>query len=181
VSGAVFIAARSYILARFKPGTLHAMARELSQEHAAALVDPKVDVWYPEAALLTLMRVCCHRLANEELNRYHALVYDVALFAMRYAFREAMDLGGASQALAKFPSLWRRLQHGAREFRICELHAGAFVSVSECPGCTDQLYRQSVVAILQALLYAASGAECSLTVVGHSTGRIEMRVGGLSS
>lgn len=177
VSGALLLAAKKHILSRYRPGALHVLAQDMGEDHAGALLHPDPGVWYPQRTLIALLEAVYTRLAGSELGRFHALVYDATLSTMRYEFREAMDLGSVRAALASAPRLWQRL---GRSVGIQYHDPGGWLSIRERSGECELLYRQMQLAMLRALLYAASGVEHSVTLVRHRAGSLEVRVGGLA-
>ncbi len=180
ISGKLFVVIKRYVSSHFRPGVLQTLARGLSPEARGALVDAQDDAWYSESALLELMPVASKALADSDLNRFYALAYDATLFGMRYGFREAMNLGGAAQALDHLPSLWQRLHRGEHEISVRRSVVGTRITIQRCMSCDDLLYRHAMLAMLRAFLYAASGAHYSVSVLKQGTDWLEICVAGVS-
>ncbi|HEU5072674.1 MAG TPA: hypothetical protein VFU02_00840 [Polyangiaceae bacterium] len=179
VAGAVFVAIKHFVVARFRPGTLQALSRRLDPAAREALLGARTDAWYPSALLLPVLQASFEELAEGDLARYHGLVYDATLHAMRHAFREAMELGGTTQIVTKLPSLWQRLQRGDTRVSASVTDGVAEIRIKRRAAALDPLYLQTVLAILRALFYAATGVERSISVKRRTKNTIELRVGGL--
>lgn len=173
------MAIKHFVVARFQSGTLEALGRRLDTDARQALLEPRADAWYPSELLLLVLHASFEQLADGDLGRYHGLVYDATLHAMRHTFREAMELGGATQIVTKLPSLWRRLERGDTRVTASAKDGVAEIRVRRRAAALDPLYLQAVLAMLRALFYAATGVERSLSVKRRTKGTIELRVGGL--
>lgn len=188
VAGAVFVAVKHFVVARFRPGTLQALTKRLEPPAREALLEARADAWYPSAFLLPVLQASFEELAEGDLARYHGLVYDATLHAMRHAFREAMELQllvahrfdeGATQIVTKLPSFWQRLQRGETRVSASVKDGVAEIRIRRHSGALDPLYLQTVLAMLRALFYAATGVERSISVKRRTKASIELRVGGL--
>lgn len=179
VSGAVFVAIRHFAVARFKSGTLETLCKRLDGEARNALLAGRADAWYPSEHLLAVLRECCEKLSDGDLGRYHALVYDATLHAMRYTFREAMALGDTTQIVSQLPDLWQRLERGDTVVTAGAKQGVAEIRVRRRTGALDPLYLQTVLAMLRALFYAATGVERSISIKRHTKAAIQLWVGGL--
>jgi len=179
VSGAVFVAIRHFVVARFKSGTLETLCKRLDADARGALLAARTDVWYPSGLLLPVLRECFEKLVDGDLGRYHALVYDATLHAMRYTFREAMALGDTGQIVTQLPDLWQRLERGDTMVSAAAKQGVAEIRVRRRAGALDPLYLQTMLAMLRALFYAATGAERSISIKRQTRGAIQLWVGGL--
>ncbi|HEY6728567.1 MAG TPA: hypothetical protein VI197_31365 [Polyangiaceae bacterium] len=180
VAGTVFVSIKRFVVARFQSGTLDTLGRRLDAEARRALLQPRADAWYPNQLLLPILHASFETLAEGDLGKYHGLVYDVTLHAMRHSFREAMELGGAAQIVTKLPSLWQRLERGDTSVTASARDGVAEIKIRRRAAALDPLYLQTVLAMLRALFYAATGVERSMSVQRRTKGSIELRVGGLS-
>lgn len=180
VSGILFLALKHFVSAHHRPGTLHTLCQGLAPEVRLALADPNPRAAYPESTWLSCLQVVYEKLEQSSPGKFHALIYDATLSAMRYGFREVMDLGGARHALERVPELWRLLLGAEATVRVEFDNGTARLTVENSRACADPLYRQAVLAMLRALLYAASGVEHNIGIKHESTQKLELRVGGLS-
>lgn len=178
IAGTVFVAIKHFVVARYRSGTLETLGRGLDAEARRALIEARADAWYPHALLQPVLEAVFDRLADRELGRYHALVYDVTLHAMRHTFREAMELGDVDQIVTKLPSLWRRIERGDTRVSGAIKDGVAEVRIRRRSAALDPLYLQTVLAILRALFYAATGVERSFSVKRRTRSTIELRFGG---
>jgi len=179
VAGVVFVAIKHFVVARFKSGTLETLFKGLDADVRGAMHTARTDTWYPSEYLLAVLHASFEKLAEGELGRYHALVYDATLHAMRYTFREAMELGDSARLVTQLPSLWQRLERGDTLVSADVKNGVAEIRMRRRDAVFDPLYLQTVLAILRALFYAATGAERSMSVKRRTKGTIELRVGGL--
>lgn len=179
IAGAVFVAIKHFVVARFRPGMLETLGRRLDTEARRALLEARAEAWYPSELLLPVLHASFEELAQGDLGRFHGLVYDATLHAMRHTFREAMELGAATQIVTKLPSLWQRLERGDTYVNASTKDGVAEIRIRRRAGALDPLYLQTVLAILRALFYAATGVERSMSVKRRTKGTIELRVGGL--
>lgn len=179
VAGTVFVAIKHFVVARFRSGTLDTLSRRLDADARGALLKAHAGDWYPSELLLPVLHACFEALADGDLGKYHGLVYDVTLHAMRHTFREAMELGGATQIVTKLPSLWQRLERGDTRVSASTKDGVAELRIRRRATALDPLYLQTVLAMLRALFYAATGVERSMSVKRRTKGTIELRVGGL--
>jgi hypothetical protein len=179
VAGTVFVAIKRFVLARFQSGTLDTLGRRLDAEARQALLAPRADAWYPKQLLLPILHASFETLADGDLGKYHGLVYDATLHAMRHTFREAMELGGATQIVTKLPNLWQRLERGDTRVTASTKDGVAEIKIRRRTATLDPLYLQTVLAMLRALFYAATGVERSMSVTRRTKATIELRVGGL--
>jgi len=179
VSGAVFVAIRHFVVARFKSGTLETLCKRLEGEARSALLTGRADAWYPSELLLAVLRECCEKLGDGDLGRYHALVYDATLHAMRYTFREAMALGDTTRIVTQLPDLWQRLERGDTRVAAGAKHGVVEIRVRRRAGVLDPLYLQTILAMLRALFYAATGAERSISIKRQTKAAIQLWIGGL--
>lgn len=180
VSGIVFLALRHFVIAHYRPGTLHTLCQGLEPEVRVALTDPNPRAEYPEAVWLSCLESVHEKLVDKSPGKLHALIFDATLSAMRYGFREVMDIGGARHALERVPELWMLLFGPAATVSVQFEYGSACIAIENCRACTHPLYRQAVLAMLRALLYAATGVEHNLSIKHESPGELELRVGGLN-
>lgn len=179
IAGMVFVAIKHFVVARFRPGTIEALARRLDTDARAALLEARGDTWYPSQLLLSVLHASFEELAQGDLARYHGLAYDVTLHAMRHNFREAMELGSTAQIVTKLPSLWQRLERGDTLVSASTKDGIAEIRLERRVGALDPLYLQTVLAMLRALFYAATGVEPAMSVKRRTKGMIELQMGGL--
>jgi hypothetical protein len=179
ISGAVFLAIKRFVVARFPSGTLQNLSKNLDLEAREALLHARADLWYPSDVLLRLVHAIFDKLVDRDLGRYHALVYDATLSAMRQSFREAMNLGTAHTVVTKLPNLWQSLERSDTVVSVDVREGSADIRVRRCAASEDRLYLQTILAMLRALLYAATGVERSVTLKRQTRHGIQLRVGGL--
>ena len=137
------------------------------------------DAWYPSDVLLRVLHAIFDTLVERDLGRYHALVYDATLSAMRHSFREAMTLGTAHTVVTRLPNLWQSLERSDTVVSVDVREGIAEISIRRCAASEDRLYLQTVLAMLRALLYAATGVERFVTLKRQTRRGIQLRVGGL--
>lgn len=179
VAGTVFVAIKHFVVARFRSGTLETLCRRLDADARDALLTARPDTWYPSALLLSVLHASFETLTEGDLGKYHGLVYDVTLHAMRHTFREAMELGDTAQIVTKLPSLWQRLERGDTRVSASTKDGVAEICIRRRAAALDPLYLQTVLAMLRALFYAATGVERSMSVKRRTRNTIELRLGGL--
>jgi len=179
ISGAVFLAIKHFVLERFRSGTLQNLCKNLDAEAREALLHARAEAWYPSDVLLRLLHAIFDKLVDRDLGRYHALVYDATLSAMRHSFREAMTLGTAHMVVTRLPNLWQSLERSDTIVSVDVQGGVADIRIRRCAASEDRLYLQAVLAMLRALLYAATGVERFVTLKRQTRHGIQLRVGGL--
>ena len=153
----VLLVLKHFLMCRCQPGTLELLARKLGPTYSEALLDPHPGHYYPTAQIDDIAHALSLYLTDGQPESFAELVYEIALFGLRHGFRHAIELGDTRQVLDSVPELWGRLEPGHPGVQVTHEAQNSLLSLAPDPKSSDELRQGAIVAVVSALLFAATG------------------------
>lgn len=176
-SGVVLLVLKHYLMCRCQPGTLELLGRKLGPEQARALMAPDPGCFYPASLVDGIAEGVCLYLTDGRPESFAELVHEIALFGFRHGFRHAVELGDTRRVLDSVPNLWRHLERDHPGVTVAHGPTESVLRIPSNPRLSCELRQQAIVAVLSALIFAATGRDPAVSVHHDGVSALEVTIG----
>ena len=167
VRGMWFVVARRYLIDRHDPGLPQRMADRVDPELRAALLEPLVSAWYPEACLQQFMRSFDELVTHGDRRRLIAAFEECTLQGVNRFFHALLRLTSPDFLLRRTPVLWNFVRRNQGSLSVETDAKRAIVRYVDFPYFDDVRYRLLALGTLRPLATLCGGTDPTAEEVGY--------------
>jgi hypothetical protein len=176
VKGVWFLTARRHIVSAYGEEKLHAVARALSDETRAHLLEPMASAWYAEEIFQEMMAAVMSELCHGDTLAFSTFMEACTELGVNTFFRILLRITSIEFLMRKMPTLSKQYR---RNDSICTVETNderALLHWKNFPYFDDRNYRALTVATLIKTAELCTGARPKGDVIEHTRDTMTVQV-----
>lgn len=175
VKGVWFTTARRFVVDRYGPETLAALAADAG-DYGDVIREPLASEWYPEEAMQSGLAAMMRVLANGDADRLTAALETCTDLGISHFFRALIRIGSPAMVLRKVPAMWNLIRRGDAIVTSEADDARAIVRYERFPYFYDANYRILTVASLRTVVRICAGAVPRVEIVSYERDALSVQI-----